>query len=285
MFRYAADRLPIAIIMALFSVDVAVYALVDHPALLFLWTLVGIIPKAHVCAWNHHHQHVAVFTRDWANRLLEIVYALQTGVTSQAWMLHHTLGHHPNYRDQSRDEARWMGDDGEPMGALRFTVITTLTAYTRAWRVGASYPKIRRTFAWMFVVTMAVVAGLVAYRPVAGLFVFVLPMVISLVLTVWATYAHHTGNSTESHFVASNNITARAYNVLTGNLGYHTAHHYKPGVHWSKLPELHARIADRIPAECYNTAWYQRSRPAVEEEAPRGLRLEDAIEPQPDLTA
>jgi len=40
---------------------------------------------------------------------------------------------------------------------------------------------------------------------------------------------------------------------LSGNLGYHTAHHYKPGVHWSKLPELHAKIADRIPDDCYLT--------------------------------
>jgi fatty acid desaturase len=284
MFRHAADRMPISVIMALFAVDLAVYALVDAPAWLLLWTLVGIIPKAHVCAWNHHHQHSAVFSRTWQNRLLELVYALQTGVTSQAWMLHHTIGHHTNYRDQALDEARWLGDDGRAMGAARFTLVTTLTAYPRAWRVGRDYPKIRRTFTWMLVVTLALLALLVSLRPLPALFVFVLPMAISLVVTVWATHSHHTGNSTESHFVASNNITAPAYNILTGNLGYHTAHHLKPGVHWSKLPGLHARIANQIPETCYLPAWYETSRRSSvrDEIGGRGLSLEDAIEPQPD---
>jgi hypothetical protein len=43
----------------------------------------------------------------------------------------------------------------------------------------------------------------------------------------------------------------RSYNILTGNLGYHTAHHVKPKLHWSKLPEFHATIADRIPDHLY----------------------------------
>ncbi|MBV4458308.1 fatty acid desaturase [Pseudomonas sp. COR58] len=30
----------------------------------------------------------------------------------------------------------------------------------------------------------------------------------------------------------------KLYNWLTFNLGYHQEHHYKPGVHWLKLPEL-----------------------------------------------
>jgi hypothetical protein len=51
--------------------------------------------------------------------------------------------------------------------------------------------------------------------------------------------------------VASNNILHRGYNILTGNLGFHTAHHYRPGVHWSRLPALHDTIAHEIPADCY----------------------------------
>jgi len=44
------------------------------------------------------------------------------------------------------------------------------------------------------------------------------------------------------------------FNFLTGNLGYHTAHHYKQGLHWSKLPELHASIAHRIPPQLQRNA-------------------------------
>lgn len=62
---------------------------------------------------------------------------------------------------------------------------------------------------------------------------------------------HHAGKQTSSHFVASNNILHRGYDRLTGNLGYHTAHRYEPGVHGSELPALHDAIAHRIPADCY----------------------------------
>ncbi|HEV2852180.1 MAG TPA: fatty acid desaturase [Thermoanaerobaculia bacterium] len=36
---------------------------------------------------------------------------------------------------------------------------------------------------------------------------------------------------------------------MTFNSGYHTAHHVKPGLHWSRLPEFHRQLRDRIPAE------------------------------------
>ncbi|VAW71673.1 hypothetical protein MNBD_GAMMA10-1029, partial [hydrothermal vent metagenome] len=48
------------------------------------------------------------------------------------------------------------------------------------------------------------------------------------------------------------------YNLFTGNLGYHTAHHHKQGVHWSRLPELHAQIASRIPDRLYKTSYITR---------------------------
>ncbi len=265
VFRHSADRLPVAIISLLFALDVAIYATVDSPPWLVAWTLLGIVPKGHVCSWNHHHQHTPVFQHAVMNRALELMYALQTGVTANAWLLHHTIGHHNNYLDQQKDESRWLDDEGHTMGVVRYTLMTALTAYPRAWVVGRRYPKARRVMLAMMIVTTAVLGALIFHRPLPALFVFVVPMIISLLITTWATYSHHTGNSTESHFVACNNIIHRGYNVLTGNLGYHTAHHYKPGVHWSELPALHAKIAHRIPDDCYLTPgfpWRLGQRPA-----------------------
>lgn len=250
-FRSPADRFPVFIFTLIFAADVTVYLTVDSPSLLALYFLVGILPKAAVCAFNHHHQHVLTFNQAWANRLLELMYALQTGVSANAWKLHHSLGHHLNYLDQKKDESRWQREDGSLMGELEYATVTTITAYPRAWRVGASYRQDRLVFLVMGLLTLAVMGALVWYRPIPGLFVFVIAPLFSLWGTAWATYAHHATRSTESHFVASNNIMQRLYNWWTGNLGYHTAHHYKPGVHWSKLPELHAQIASKIPADAY----------------------------------
>mgnify|MGYP001440518359 CR=1 FL=1 len=43
---------------------------------------------------------------------------------------------------------------------------------------------------------------------------------------------------------------------LTGNLGFHTAHHHRPGMHWSKLPTLHAEILPKIPKEAFTMPGY-----------------------------
>lgn len=253
LFRHREDRVPVALISLLFLFDVGVYAAVDQIAWLCAWTVVGAVIKGHVCAWNHHHQHVATFEPTLLNRALELVYALQTGVSSHTWVLHHAIGHHVNYLDQRVDESRWMRADGTPMGALEYSLTVALTAYPRALRVSRRFSRYRRTFLGMAALTLVTVAALSFWRPIPALFVFILPMMISLVLTAWATHSHHSGKPTSDHFVACNNIVHRGYNVLTGNLGYHTAHHYRPGVHWSKLPALHAEIAHKIPDDCYLT--------------------------------
>ncbi|MBT4892605.1 MAG: fatty acid desaturase, partial [Gammaproteobacteria bacterium] len=96
---------------------------------------------------------------------------------------------------------------------------------------------------------------LVALKPAAALLLFVFPMITGLFMTAWATYEHHAGLNTDDLYQASSNNTNRWYNLFTGNLGYHTAHHYKGGLHWSKLPQLHEKIKDNIPKELIRETW------------------------------
>ena len=251
LFRYRQDRLPVLLFSLLFAADIAVFLAVDHPALLFTWTLLGIWPKGWICSFNHHHQHLPTFRQPVLNRLLEVVFSLHTGMTSHSGLLHHVLGHHANYLDQAKDESRWQGQDGRPMGIARYTLEVTLTSYTRAWQVSRKYRHHRPVFVGMLLLVAVILLAAFAWKPWAALFVLVLPMIISLSITSWATYTHHAGRDVGDHFVASTNIMNRAYNVLTGNLGYHTAHHYRGGVHWSQLPALHEEIKHHIPPDAY----------------------------------
>jgi fatty acid desaturase len=263
VFRHEADRLPIALITLLFCCDVAIWALVDSPVLLAGWIVVTLTPRGGVCAFNHHHQHLSVFRVQTLNRLLELMYGLQTGITSKGWVLHHSLGHHVNYLDQSKDESRWRRENGSRMRELEYAFSVAVTAYPRMWQVARRRPAQGRVFIGMAVLTLAILGTLFMLRPVPTLIVFILPMMLMLLHTSWHTYSHHAGKKTTSHFVASNNVLHRGYNLLTGNLGYHTAHHYKPGMHWSQLPALHDKIAHKIPADCYlspSIPWHIRQR-------------------------
>ncbi len=133
------------------------------------------------------------------------------------------------------------------MGELTYTLSTTGTAYIRGFKVGQRYPRQQRQFILYTALTLAIVIFLMWLKPVPALFLFVLPMIIGLLLTSWATFNHHAGLSIENEFEASRNNLNRFYNITTGNLGYHTAHHHKQGVHWSLLPALHEKIKEEIP--------------------------------------
>lgn len=251
IFRYKEDRWPVGIILTLTVIDFILYLTLDSVAVLFAYYLVMIIPKGTICAWNHHHQHLFTFRNTALNRGLELFYALHTGVTTHLWRLHHVLGHHLNFLDQKKDESRWQRKDGSKMGVIEYTLNVALTAYPRGFIVGKRHPKQLRPFVIYGVITFMLVAMLVWYKPVPGLLLFVLPMITSLIFTAYVTYAHHTGLDTQNEFEASYNNLNPIYNLLTGNLGYHTAHHHKQGVHWSKLPAFHETIADKIPDALY----------------------------------
>lgn len=249
MFKHAADRIPVTLILCLSALDFCLYFLVDNPYVLGVYFYATIIPKSQICAWNHHHQHAPTFRSTVPNRIMEFFYALHTGVTTNLWVLHHVHGHHQNYLDQTKDESRWLRKNGTQMGEMEYSFIVALTAYYRGFKVGLKHPKDMKQFLIFSAITFVLVAMLVAYRPVPGLLVFVLPMMMGLFMTAWATHDHHAGLHTEDHFKASYNNLSPMFNLLTGNLGYHTAHHYKQGIHWSKLPQLHEKIKHNIPEE------------------------------------
>lgn len=256
MFRYAADRIPVALILSLTALDFLLYFTVDNFWLLLTCLILMIIPKGCICAWNHHHQHTKTFHSTFLNRIMELSYAFHTGVTTNLWLLHHVFGHHHNYLDQTRDESRWQRQDGSTMGELEYTWCVASTAYYRGYVVGKRYPHHYRTHLIWTTVAFTIVASLVLYQPLQAMMLFVIPMIIGLLITAWATYDHHAGLSTENDFCASYNNLNPLFNLMTGNLGLHTAHHYKQGVHWSELPQLHNEIKEHIPAEVYRESFW-----------------------------
>ncbi|MCH9698429.1 MAG: fatty acid desaturase [Gammaproteobacteria bacterium] len=251
MFKYQEDRWPVAIILGFTVLDFIVFFSVNNLTFFICYWLIMIVPKGIISPWNHHHQHVLTFKSNVLNRLLEIIYALHTGVTTNLWVLHHNIGHHVLFLDQKADPSRWKRDNGKTMGELEYSLVTAATAYYRGYLMGKQNPKLQKQFLTFTAITFILVAALTIYKPAAALFVFILPMIGSLTFTAWVTYDHHAGLDTDDIFSASYNNLDPLFNLLSGNLGYHTAHHYKQGVHWSQLPELHEKIKHKIPNHLY----------------------------------
>ncbi|MEL6929915.1 MAG: fatty acid desaturase [Cyanobacteria bacterium J06600_6] len=251
--RKKIDYYPITVILIILAIDLLVFFFSPSWLLTLFWGLTSIYIKGFTCSLNHHHQHHKFFAVKWANRVIEFVMGLQTGVVGELWVLHHTLGHHKNYLDQTKDESGWRKKNGETMNVFEYTFWVGTTAYSRALRVGERYPRERRRLIQNILATLAAIALLTWYSWYNALIVFVLPMLVLLYATVLDTYKHHVKLDEEDPYLATYNIIDPTYNWFTCNLGYHTAHHLQCGRHWAELPALHETIKDRIPQNLYRT--------------------------------
>src|SRR5690606_10525855 len=149
-----------------------------------------------------------------------------------------------HYLDQSQDPAAWREADGSVMNRIKFDVLNAARIYPEIVRIGRDYPRRYRRFKRMVVLANMPLLAFLLMDRVRTLVVFIGPMVLLLLILLDNTYGQHAGTSTKNHYVASRNVELPLYNLTSWNLGYHTAHHLHPGLHWSKLPELHQKIRD-----------------------------------------
>jgi fatty acid desaturase len=252
ILKYKADRGPVAYVLGLLGVHVLLWWFASP-----LVAAIAIVPLAVanilVAAINHHHQHLNTFRSPLVNRLYDLALALQTGVAPYSWVLHHNLGHHLNYLNQyphtSPDESAWTRHDGTQMGRVEYTIDMLLRHQSDIVRIGMRYPRQLRYWLAMKLPLYALIGAGLWINPLNTVLIFLIPGFLALTHTIWATYEHHAGCPTDDHLVGSRNRDNRIYNWMTCNLGLHTAHHKRPGVHWTLLPQVHAEIEDRIPSE------------------------------------
>jgi len=249
LLRYRADAPAVVLVAAVMAAQLAIFFMIDSHWMALALVMLLLTVQVSSGAICHNHHHVKTFRSHWLNRLFESVLYLQTGTSPYSWTLHHNIGHHRHYLDQDTDPAAWREADGRVMNRIKFDLINAARIYPEIMRIGRDHPALYRRFKIMFVLANLPLALLMLIDPLRTLIVFVLPMVMLLVVLLDNTYGQHAGTETDNHYVASRNVELPLYNLTSWNLGYHTAHHLLPGLHWSKLPELHAQIRDRIPEE------------------------------------
>lgn len=259
MLRYPVDRVAVTYVLTTLLLRLGLWWLAT-PSLAAAAGLPLFFLGILAAPLNHHHQHVNTFRSKTLNRLYELALALQTGVGPYTWVLHHNLGHHQNYLHQAPhatpDESGWTRRDGSAMGRLEYSFRLFLGHHIGIYRIGRKYPRIYRAHLLMKVPLYVLIAVGLLVQPMNTVIVFLLPAALTLLHTCWATYEHHAGLPTTSHFEATTNREHALYNVLSWNLGYHTAHHVQPGLHWSELPRLHEELRDRIPKERILTSFW-----------------------------
>ncbi len=89
-----------------------------------------------------------------------------------------------------------------------------------------------------------------------ALLFYVLPQQVALFVIQVFNYVQHVEADENSAWNHSRNFVSPALNALLFNNGYHTAHHYKPGLHCSQVPELHAEHVAKIHPSLLQKSWW-----------------------------
>jgi len=85
--------------------------------------------------------------------------------------------------------------------------------------------------------------------------------VIPWIVTYWhlakANWLQHVNCDYDSLYTTAMNDFNIDSRKLGFNIGYHTAHHWFPGLHWSLLEEFHnTYLASHIPENYYTPIWF-----------------------------
>ena len=248
IYRHRADRVPSLVVLGVFVVQLLAFFLLDSLWQVAAVMLVLLAFSAVPGSISHNHHHVPTFMRGWMNRAYEVVLFLETGVLPWAWTLHHNLGHHKHYLDQELDPAPWKHADGRVMSRIYYDVVGALRIYPEVFRIGRRHPELLRRFKLWAIVSLAVLGVFVAIDPARALLLFVAPMPLMYLGLLDNTYMQHSDLDVSDDLTASRNTTNAFYNLVSGNLGYHSAHHIRPNLHWSALPRMHEELRSKIPA-------------------------------------
>lgn len=180
------------------------------------------------------------------NRFIQLVLTMSYGHPVSAFVPGHNLSHHQHTQTQkdlmrtSKVNYRW----------------NWLNQLLFAWSVGPSifmanvrFAKVMRTrkpvwFSQLMqesvVYLMMVLVALVVDWQKMLLFV-VIPHQYAAWGIMGINYIQHDGCDRHSPWNHSRNFTGRIVNWITFNNGFHGIHHMKPSLHWSLLPEVHAK--------------------------------------------
>jgi len=228
-----------------------------------VWLFLGSILMATSCfAMAHNHNHIPMWRVDFLNKLTDYWLTLFYGFPVYAWIPTHNMNHHQLNNREGDYTITWRLSERNNL----FTMITfpfvsavyqqkpTSDFLKHYWNVNK--PKFFYYIS-QYVVWVLWIAGAFYLDSRKALLYVAIPMIVATQFVLIINYIQHVHTDEESQYNHSRNFTG-LYNKFLLNNGLHTAHHEQMGLHWSQLPEAHAKIAHRIDPQLNEVSlgWY-----------------------------
>jgi fatty acid desaturase len=246
--RHGEDLRTLALLGCLTSMFVVQYAGVARdPVLLALTYVLVLVPLIA----KHNHNHCRTFHgRRW-NDAFSLWLTLLTGITTTGVLTAHNRLHHGSNQSErdfvrcSLVRFRWNW-----LNFVAFFFVSAVDMWRHRPADLADWKRTRpHLYRLAIVERVAVVAFIAALLVVdwrSTLVVFVGPWLFGQWFLVTINLVQHQDCDPDSADNHSRNVTGRALNWLLLNNGFHTAHHRHPGLHWSRLPDVHRSLEPSI---------------------------------------
>ncbi len=223
----------------------------------------------------HNHNHRPTFrSRRWNNAFGHVLTFFY-GYPTLMWVPTHNLNHHHFVNRPGDATATWRYTNKHNLWvAMTYPLVSgyfqSVPIREYISRVKVRKPKLYASIRFQYVfwfaayVFLGLLAALLYHHQQTGLglylwfFAVILPAILSTTTIMFFNFIQHVHTDAWSEHDHSRNFTGWWFNFLFFNNGYHTAHHENPGLHWSKLPEAHAMIADSIDSRLNerNLGWF-----------------------------
>jgi len=248
------DWLPVALGLA--HCGALLWFVVAFPAMSWPARLDGGLVYALSISWNvnsisHNFVHNPYFVSEKLNAAFSLLLSLTLGFSQAMYNFIH-MRHHSGNMDRPGADGSTVdylsiykhGRDGKPESVWRYTFLSYFRDDPRA--VLAAMAQRRPGEALQAKLELA---ALVAFYLVLALadwrfVVFILPFnYLGQCLSFLNGYYEHFGADPDKPIAWGVSTYHKLYNWTWMNNGYHAEHHYRPKVHWTRMPELHRMIA------------------------------------------
>lgn len=209
----------------------------------------------------HNHNHLRIWKNKWLNYAQDHWLTLFYGFPVFAWIPTHNKNHHKYNNREGDYTITWRFWEANNIGTL--LSYPSISSWYQQYPISAFLAKAWRTRKSHFFHYVSQYVVLAAFIGVAlfidwkkALLYIVLPQQVALFSVLMFNYLQHVHADEESEWNHSRNMLSPVMNALLFNNGYHTIHHISPGIHWSKLPEEHAKIHDNIDPQLIERSFW-----------------------------
>lgn len=258
MLRYKAD-IKSLIYMAITTALLIVQWNLPHlNPFLYAWCLFMAVT---VSVMAHNHNHLPIWKNNTLNRLTGWWLSCFYGFPVWAWVPTHNKNHHRlNNKDGDYTITYRISEANNLLTLLTYPAISAfyqqfvLKDYLKEVKVKS--PKQYYLCIEQIVVLLLFVAiGFIIDWKKALLFIIIPQQMAGFSVLIF-NYVQHVHADEESDMNHSRNFVG-ILNFFLLNNGYHTIHHEKAGIHWSKTPEEHKKIEHLIdPSLIEKSFWW-----------------------------